>query len=108
MEDKIDLFDYIEQPLTNRRIKMFNRDLVEDHIGITHPIYTISAKYSLIDALKYIFEHDAVAIADILQNYSDGVEHSLDLISALEEGIRTKSICLTCIHNNVHSIINRS
>ncbi len=106
--DKIALFDYIEQPLTNRRINIFNRDLVEAHIGVTHPIYPIKAKYTLIDALKYIFDHDAVAIADVLQNYEDNIDHALALINALEEGIGSKSICLTCIRNNVTSIINRS
>ncbi len=106
--EEISLFDYIDQPLTNNRIKMFNRKLIDSHIGNTHPIYTISSKYTLLDALKYIFEHDAVAIANVLQSYDLGQEHSLMLIHALEDGIKTKSICLTCIHNNVHSIINHS
>jgi len=107
-KEKISLFDYIDTSLTRRKIAIFNRDLVEQHIGVTHPIMIIPAKYTLLDALKYIFNHDAIAIAEVLQSYEDNMEHSLALMAALEDGVKTKSICLTCIKASVNHIINRS
>ncbi|MBC8551466.1 MAG: hypothetical protein H8D23_17615 [Candidatus Brocadiales bacterium] len=104
-KDQETLEQYIDKPLTKRKIATFDGILVREHVGFTHPIYKIPAYFSIMDALCYIFNNDVIPIADVLQAKVDNVPHALSLLEALEEGIRSKTICLTCIkksmmHNN--------
>jgi len=96
------LEQYINNPINTRRINIFNGQLVEQHAGVTHPIMAIPSKYTLMDALCYVFNNEAIPIADVLQAKEDGVKHAQALLEALEEGIRTKTVCLTCIKNSMH------
>jgi len=99
--DQETLEQYIDKPLTKRKIVTFDGLLVKEHIGFTHPIYQIPANFSIMDALCYIFNNDAIPIADVLQAKVDEVPHALSLLDALEQGIRSKSICLTCIKKSM-------
>jgi hypothetical protein len=98
------LEEFINHPITKRKTNIFSGALVEQHIGVTHPIMSIPANYTIMDALCYIFDNDAVPIADVLQAREDQVPHALGLLEALEEGLRTKTVCLTCVKNEMHSI----
>jgi len=102
------LEEYINKPINTRRINIFSGVLVENHVGVPHPIMPIPAKYTIMDALCYIFDNDAIPIADVLQAKQDGVQHAIELIDALEEGIRTKTICLRCVKDSMHYIKGRS
>lgn len=96
------LEQYVNKTLNTRRIITFDNILVEQHIGIPHPIMIIPAKYTLLDALCYVYDDDVVAIAKVLQGYQDGLEHAHDIMEALEEGIKSKCICLTCVKDSVN------
>ena len=75
--------------------------LVKNHIGIAHPIFIIPKDYTLLDALSYIFNDDANAISNVLQDYTDNDEQATALMKGIEEGIKDKIICLTCIKGSV-------
>lgn len=98
--------DNINDPITKRAIKKFNADLMDEHRFMNHDVMPIPKGYSQMDCLCHIFDNDAMAIADVLQSYVDNNQHAVGLLGAIHEGIRTKSICITCIRQSVG--LNRS
>jgi hypothetical protein len=98
---EISLDKYINKSLNNKHIQIFHSNLVENHMGVMHPIKEIPANFTLLDALCYVFDNDAMSVASVLQSYQDGIYYARELMKALEEGIRTKSICLRCIRENM-------
>lgn len=91
----------VSKELNTNKISIFDPRLDAAHEGLGHDILPIPRKYTIIDALCYIFDNDPTSIADVLQSYSDKSGYALDLINALSEGIQSRSICLTCVKMSV-------
>lgn len=99
------LDNYINTPLTTRRVQVFDSRLVSIHNKLGHNILPIPKEYNLMDALCYVFDDDPEAIASVLQSWENKVEYALSLMSAISEGIKNKNLCLRCVKNGVHEFI---
>ena len=94
---------YLTKPLNNNKIITFNKELEKEHKK-RHKIMPVPAHYTLLDALCYMFDNNAIAIAEVIQDNIDMKEHALQLFWALEEGIKSRTICLQCIKEAMKSI----
>ena len=103
----MNLIDYATEPLVAEEIKFFSPQLVRDHTGINHIIKPIPKNYTLIDALAYIFNNNPVQIAGVLQAYQDRMPDAINLLKAIETGIKERNICLTCVRNNMELLLKK-
>jgi hypothetical protein len=95
------LSNTINKNLNNKSIKKFDSILIKQHINKDHPIMPIPEYFTLLDALCYIFNNNIDIIANLLQGYIDKNESAIGLMEALETGIKDKSVCLTCVKNDI-------
>lgn len=102
------LMTLLSKPLTMRKISTFDHRLVNNHIGVDHAIFSIPKHYTILDALSYIFNDDAIAISNVLQDYVDIEPRSRELIKGIEGGVKDKVICLTCIKNSVQHMLGNN
>jgi len=102
----MNLVEYVSTPLVDKEIRFFSPQLTKEHIGINHAIKVIPKDFTLIDALTYIFDNDPNGVANVLQAYQDDIPDARNLISALEDGIKNKQLCLTCIRNSMKIMRN--
>jgi len=100
---KMLLNEYVNKTLNKQQIIAFDPRLIDAHLEVPHPIMSIPRNYTLIDALIYVFDNDPNAVAHVLQDYQDGIKYTNDLFSALENGIKSKSICMTCVREGVRN-----
>jgi hypothetical protein len=98
---------YLANPLTDKRVVVFDKRLVSTHIQIKHGIMPIPKGYTLMDALAFVFNDDVLAMSDVIQDYADNNGFAVDLLDALEVGILNRSICLTCVARGVHAFGHR-
>ena len=92
--------DIFTKPLTTRAIRTFHAEFVKDHEGSDHPIFVIPAGYTLLEGLSYIYADNAPPISALLQEYVYGVKQATEIVKMIREGIKYKSVCLTCLRNN--------
>ena len=93
--------EQINKILNKRAIKTFDAALVQIHAGSDHSIFPIPANYTLMDAVSYIFSDNIHHVAEFLNKYNYKVRYAMEIMDILEEGIITKSLCLTCLRNDV-------
>lgn len=92
----------LSKSLTVKKTIHLNSNLVATHAGADHPIFLIPKNYTLLDALSYVFDDDAGTIANVLQDYVDEVPRAIELMHGIQKGIKSKTICLTCIKGNIN------
>ncbi len=103
-----DISEHLGRALTKKRITMFDQRLTTTHVAIPHTIMPIPKGMTLMDALAYVFENDALAISSVIQDYLDNNGFAKDLFAALEQGIENKTICLTCVRRGVQAFSHRT
>lgn len=101
MVNSITLDQYITRVINTRAIKSFDSRLVQAHGKLKHSIMHIPGNWTLMDALCYVFDNDPQAIAEVLQSRTYNLEYADELMKGIEDGIRSKSICMTCIKHGV-------
>lgn len=101
MVTQLTLDDYVSRVINSRAINTFDSRLVVAHGKLQHKIMQIPSGWTLMDALSYVFNGDPFAIADVLQSRLYELDYAKELMKGIEEGIKAKSICMTCIKKGV-------
>jgi len=72
----------------------YDERMVEAHLHLNHNVKTSD---SVLEALCYVFDNNAPAIAVVLQGYVDRLPESMYMLESLKEGLLHKNMCLTCV-----------
>lgn len=92
--------------INKRAINTFNPDFTEMHRGMNHKIFKIPAGFTMLDAVSYILNNNPNHIADFLMKLQYNVPEATDIVNILKEGIKNKTICLTCLRNEVQTYMH--